>query len=239
MAITTALIHKGYKVAVMGRSSYEEIEDNFQDLDKNNILYHRGDLARQTAREDLVNKIKENYGQIDVLVNNAGVAPRNRKDILEITEEDYDFVLDINLKGAFFLSQLVAGEMIEMEKKETINKGMIINIGSLSSYTSSTSRGEYCISKAGVSMMTKLFADRLSPWKINVYEIRPGIILTDMTKKVKDKYDSLIENDLYPLKRWGMPEDVAKAVTMLTAGNLAFSTGEVINVDGGFHLRRL
>ena len=150
-----------------------------------------------------------------------------------------DFVLGINLKGNFIMTQLVANIMIEQAGKMEGIKTKIINISSISAYTSSTSRGEYCISKAGVSMITTLFADRLAEYGINVYEIRPGIILTDMTAIVKDKYDRLIEEGLTPIRRWGYPEDIAGAVSALCSGNLDFSTGQVINVDGGFHIRRL
>jgi len=178
-------------------------------------------------------------GRIDLLVNNAGVSPKVRMDILEVTEESYDRVMTINLKGPFFLTQLVANWMIELKKFRNELEPKIVNISSISAYTSSTSRGEYCISKAGVSMMTKLYADRLSEYGVNVYEIRPGIIFTPMTEPVKEKYDKLISEGITPIKRWGTPEDVAKAVVAIAKGYFPFSTGEVFNVDGGFHIRRL
>jgi len=158
---------------------------------------------------------------------------------LQATEESFDRVLSINLKGPYFLTQLAANWMIEQQREDSDREFRIINIASLSSYASSPGRGEYCVSKAGVSMMTKLYADRLSEYGIHVYEIRPGIIATDMTKVVKEKYDKLIEEGLLPIKRWGTPDDIAQAVLAFALGYLAYSTGEVINVDGGFHLPRL
>ena len=172
-------------------------------------------------------------------MNNAGVAPEVRADILEATEESFDRVIAINLRGPYFLTQRVAKHMIEYVQKHPDAQPKIINIGSNSAYTSSTSRGDYCISKAGIGMMTKLYADRLAEYGILVYEIRPGIIATDMTAVVKEKYDRLFAEGITPIRRWGTPEDVAKAVVALAEGALPYSTGEVINVDGGFHLHRL
>jgi NAD(P)-dependent dehydrogenase (short-subunit alcohol dehydrogenase family) len=198
-----------------------------------------GDISKATDRKKIVDTAKNKFGRTDLLVNNAGVAPLKRMDILEATEESFDRVLEINLKGPYFLTQLVANWMIEQKKQNPARAFRIVNIGSISSYTSSPSRGEYCISKAGVSMMTKLYADRLAEYNIGVFEISPGIIETDMTSAVKDKYDKLIAEGLTPIKRWGRPEDVAKAVAAIAEGRLDFSTGTLINVDGGFHLRRL
>ena len=203
------------------------------------MIYVQGSLGEAQDRDRLVDKVLDEFGRIDVLVNNAGVAPKVRMDILETTIESFDFVVNTNLKGTFFLTQRVANEMIKKKQKDDNYNPIIINISSMSAYTSSTSRGEYCISKAGISMVTKLFADRLAEYGINVYEIRPGIIATDMTSTVKDRYDALIEERLLPIKRWGYPEDIAKAVWALCSGLLPYSTGEVINVDGGFHIRRL
>ncbi len=200
----------------------------------------QADIASAEDRELLINTILEQYGGIDLLVNNAGMAPRQRTDLLEIAEPSYNEVMDTNLKGPFFLTQRVARLMLEQVRSggaETAPK--IINIGSLSAYASSPNRGEYCLSKAGVAMLTQLFADRLAGDGILVYEVRPGIIETDMTAGVREKYDRLIEGGLLPLRRWGTPEDVARAVVALAEGALPYSTGEVINVDGGFHLRSL
>lgn len=203
------------------------------------VLYVQADISSAGDREKLLSQIKAKFGRLDFLVNNAGVAPKVRLDILEANEESFDRVMNINLKGPYFLTQKVANYMIEQKTEHPSNKYNIVNIGSLSSYASSPARGEYCISKAGVSMMTKLYADRLAEFGIFVYEIRPGIIETEMTKVVKEKYDKLIAEGLLPIKRWGLPEDIAKAVHAIALGYLGYSTGEIINVDGGFHLERL
>lgn len=200
------------------------------------FTYINGDLSDKSDRERFVKAAVEKYGKIDILVNVAGVAPRVRADLLEMTEESYDRVMDINTKGTLFLTQLAAREMIKNNSEE---RPTVINISSMSAYTSSVSRGEYCISKAGVSMVTRLFADRLSEYGITVNEIRPGIIATGMTATVKEKYDKLIEGGLLPIKRWGRPEDIAAAVYALAAGMLPYVTGQSIDVDGGFHIQRL
>ncbi len=199
----------------------------------------RGDISSAADRQSLVALTKSKFGRCDMLVNNAGVAPSKRMDLLEATEQSFDRVLGINLKGPYFLTQLVANWMIEQKKTNPDRAFRIVNTSSISAYTSSPARGEYCVSKAGVSMMTVLYADRLAEYGIGVFEIRPGIIATDMTSVVKDKYDKMIAEGLTPIKRWGQPEDIAKAVGAIAEGRLDFSTGQVINVDGGFHLRRL
>ena len=199
----------------------------------------RGDISSAADRQSLVALAKSKFGRCDMLVNNAGVAPSKRMDILEATEQSFDRVMGINLKGPYFLTQLVANWMIEQKKTNPGRAFRIVNTSSISAYTSSPARGEYCVSKAGVSMMTALYADRLAEYGIGVFEIRPGIIATDMTSVVKDKYDKLIAEGLTPIKRWGQPEDIARAVGAIAEGRLDFSTGQVINVDGGFHLRRL
>jgi 3-oxoacyl-[acyl-carrier protein] reductase len=198
-----------------------------------------GNIAETQVRQRIIELTKTAFDRCDLLVNNAGAAPVKRLDILEATEESFDRVLGINLKGPYFLTQLVANWMIEQRKQDPNRPLRIINIGSISAYTSSPSRGEYCISKAGIAMMTKLYADRLAMYDIGVFEISPGIIETDMTNAVKEKYDRLIAEGLTPIKRWGKPGDVAKAVGAIAEGRLDFSTGTVINVDGGFHLKRL
>ncbi len=199
----------------------------------------RGDISSVEDRSGLVALAKSKFGRCDMLVNNAGVAPSKRMDILEVSEESYDRVMGINLKGPYFLTQQVANWMIEQKKMHPERAFRIVNTGSISAYTSSPARGEYCVSKAGIAMMTKLYADRLAEYGIGVFEISPGIIATDMTSVVKDKYDKLIAEGLTPIKRWGQPEDIAKVVGAIAEGRLDFSTGQVINVDGGFHLRRL
>jgi 3-oxoacyl-[acyl-carrier protein] reductase len=195
----------------------------------------QADISIAADRQKLVDQTIAAFGRIDLLVNNAGAAPENRADILDATEDSFDRVMSINLKGAYFLTQLVARRMIEQK-----SPAKIITITSISAYAASTNRGDYCIAKAGLSMMTKLFASRLAGHGINVYEIRPGIIETDMTGPVKAKYDKLIfEQDLTPIKRWGQPQDVAQAVVAVATDMFPFSTGQVIDVDGGYHLRRL
>jgi 3-oxoacyl-[acyl-carrier protein] reductase len=199
----------------------------------------RGDIGSEADRVNLVAVARARFGRCDLLVNNAGVPPLKRMDILEATEESFDRVLRINLKGPYFLTQLVANWMIEQKRQFPDRNFRIVNNGSISAYTSSIARGEYCVSKAGISMMTMLYADRLAEYGIGVFEIRPGIIATDMTEPVKGKYDKMIAEGITPIKRWGQPEDVANAVGAIAEGRLDFSTGQVINVDGGFHLRRL
>lgn len=199
------------------------------------------DIGRLDDHERLVDETVERFGPIHLLVNNAGVAPKARADLLDMPEESYDFVLDTNLKGPFFLTQRVAKHMIETRDADKRDRA-IVNIGSISAYTASVNRGEYCVAKAGIGMMTKVFAARLAEYGINVYEIRPGVIATDMTGPVKAKYDKLILEDepgITPIRRWGQPSDIAGAVTAIALGHLPFSTGEVINVDGGFHLKTL
>lgn len=219
-------------IAVVGLS---RTAVSFEDQ-KGEFTHVQGDVSKSEDRQNFINTAIKLYGHIDFLVNVAGVAPKVRTDLLEMTEESYDYVMDINTKGLLFLTQLAANQMI---KNTGGNKGSIVNISSLSAYTSSVSRGEYCISKAGVSMITTLFADRLSEYGIMVNEIRPGIIATGMTDKVKAKYDALIEDGLLPIKRWGEPEDIASAVWTLCNGSLPYVTGQSIDVDGGFHIRRL
>jgi 3-oxoacyl-[acyl-carrier protein] reductase len=202
----------------------------------------QADVARASDRQGLINYARDRFGRLDLLVNNAGVAPQERADILEAGEESFDRLIQINVKGPYFLTQLAARWMIEQSKASpspVAIKPKIITISSISAYTASTNRGDYCIAKAALSMLTPLFAARLAEHGINVYEIRPGIIATDMTRPVKEKYDALIAAGLTPIQRWGTPQDVGQAVAAIAQDLLPFSTGEVINVDGGFHLRRL
>jgi 3-oxoacyl-[acyl-carrier protein] reductase len=200
----------------------------------------RANIADAAERHHLVTQTRERFGRLDLLVNNAGIAPAQRVDLLDATTESFDQVLSTNLKGPYFLTQEVARWMIEQRSSAADRYSpAIVNITSVSAYAASPERGDYCVSKAGLSMMTKLYAARLAREGIRVYEIRPGVISTDMTAGVKEKYDRLIDADLTPIKRWGMPEDVGRAVVAIATDLLPFSTGEVINVDGGFHLRRL
>jgi NAD(P)-dependent dehydrogenase (short-subunit alcohol dehydrogenase family) len=202
-------------------------------------IYLKCDITSAEDRKKALDETAARYGRLDVLVNNAGVAPKVRADILDMTEDSMDRVLGVNLKGTFFMTQAAAKYMAGEAVSGTGIKPVIVNISSVSAEYSSLTRGEYCISKAGVSMITTLFAHRLAEYGINVYEVRPGIILTDMTSKVKERYDALISEGLVPFKRWGYPEDVADAVSLLCSGGLSFSTGDIINVDGGFHIKRL
>jgi len=200
----------------------------------------QADVSRADDRQRLIDSTRNTFGRLDLLVNNAGVAPKARDDILQATEESFDRLIGINVKGPYFLSQLAARWMIEQVNGHPSQfRPKIIVVSSVSAYAASINRGDYCISKAALSMITPLFAARLAGSGINVYEIRPGIIATDMTGPVKDKYDKLIAEGLTPIQRWGTPEDVGKAVAAIARDLLPFSTGEVINVDGGFHLRRL
>ncbi len=219
------------KIAVVGlyNNTLPQIEDS-------NFTPCKGNLSSTEDRERFIKTAMDKYGKIDILVNVAGVAPKVRADLLEMTEESYDYVMGINTKGTLFLTQSAANIMLQNKGE---NKGSIINISSLSAYASSVNRGEYCISKAGVSMITTLFADRLAGEGVMVNEVRPGIIQTGMTEKVKEKYDTLIEGGLLPVKRWGMPEDIAKAVLVLANNSLPYMIGQALNVDGGFHIRRL
>jgi NAD(P)-dependent dehydrogenase (short-subunit alcohol dehydrogenase family) len=231
-AIAQRLYKDGYGIITVDMNEMEnEAKEDWLHL----ICDITDSKSRQRVLDEIINKV----GRLDVLVNNAGVAPKKRLDILDTTEESMDFVLGVNLKGTFFMTQLIANYMINQIDSGIEITPVIINISSISSVFSSTSRGEYCISKAGVSMITTLFADRLAAHGINVYEIRPGIIMTDMTSAVKQKYDVLIEQGLVPKKRWGQPEDVANMVAALCTKDFSFSTGDVIYCDGGLHISRL
>ncbi len=201
----------------------------------------RADISRRDDRARLLSEVRARFGWIDLLVNNAGVAPRVRKDLLEADEESFDRLIAVNLKGPYFLTQAVANFWLsDPERLRALQrKPKIVTISSVSAYAVSTNRGDYCISKAGLSMLTPLFAVRLAEHGINVYEIRPGVVSTDMTTVVKEKYDRMIAEGAWPIRRWGTPEDVGRAVAAIAEDRFPFSTGEVISVDGGFHLHRL
>jgi 3-oxoacyl-[acyl-carrier protein] reductase len=239
--IAVTLVEHGWGVVINYRSDQSAAEDVLRivgNLGSEGLLV-QANIAKNADRQRLVDETLARFGRLDLLVNNAGMAPRQRLDILEVGEDSYDEVLSVNLKGPFFLTQQVARTMINLLNAGVITDPRIINIGSISAYASSPNRGEYCLSKAGLGMLTALFADRLAEYGIAVYEVRPGVIETDMTGPVKGKYDQLIADGLTPIKRWGQPEDVAKAVVAIAEGMFPFSTGEVFNIDGGFHLRRL
>ena len=229
LATVKKLTESGYRCLIAARSLTDEVRSL---VEGNKADFIPCDISDKGARAELKNRI-DKIEKIDLLVNCAGVAPKVRKDMLTISEEDFDYVLNINQKGTFFISQIVANKMAQQKS------GRIVFISSVSSYTASVERAEYCISKASISMFTKLFAARLAEFGIGVFEVSPGIIETDMTKCVKEKYERLIDSGLTPIKRMGQPEDVAAAVDAIAAGGLDFCTGSVINADGGFSVRRL
>lgn len=240
-AIAKQLGEDGYNIAVMAKSPKESCQVNMELLESMGIpyVYVQGDVSLARDRESCMETVMEKFGGAHVLVNNAGVAPKVRTDLLDLSEESFDYVLSINLKGPLFFTQMVAGAMLQNQQDEYGLKGIIVNIGSISAELTSVNRGEYCISKAGMGMMTTLFADRLAGEGIRVYEIRPGITKTDMTAAVKGKYDALIEEGICPIARWGLPEDIANAVSLFCSGRLSYSTGEVLHVDGGLHIKKL
>jgi 3-oxoacyl-[acyl-carrier protein] reductase len=239
--IAAELAANGIDLAVNGTRLAGDVEEAIKKLKDfgNDVIYCRGNISLSTDRENIVQQVKEHYGKLDILVNNAGVAPRERKDILDATEKSFDDVISTNLKGTYFLTQKVANWMIEQAKHDQRFNGCIINISSISASVASVNRGEYCISKAGISMITKLFAVRLGEFNIPVFEVRPGVIRTDMTAGAKEKYDKLIDEGLCVQQRWGEPDDVGKVVASLVKGNFIYSTGQVIMVDGGLTIPRL
>ena len=240
MGIVRELAAAGYIVAVIGSSPAERYGEALEALreEGHEIAYFQGDLADTAASRRCAAQVAERYGRIDVLVNNAGVAPQVRADLLEMTEESFDRVVGTNTRGTMFMTQAVAKQMLEQEPVEGA-RGTIINISSISAEVSSINRGEYCVSKAGIYMLTRLYADRLAPEQIFVYEIRPGIIQTDMTAKVREKYDALFASGACPIARWGLPEDIGRAAAALCSGSFRYTTGQVIFVDGGLHIQRL
>ncbi len=240
LAVAKQLAQDGFNVAVTARSPVEQNQEALAQLAAitQDYLYVQGDIASTQDRARMVEVTVQRFGAIHLLVNNAGVAPLERSDLLDMTEESFDRVVGINTKGTLFISQLVAKQMLKQEitgKK----RGTIINVSSCSSVVSSVNRGEYCISKAGISMITTLFADRLAAEGILVHEIRPGVIATDMTSRVQEKYNKLFAEGAFPLARWGQPEDIAQAVSALAGDSFLYTTGNYIDVDGGFHIRRL
>ena len=241
LGIAGELSKNKFNLAVLGRKSPDAVSETMNGLRANgtDVLYIQGNVASASDRKNCLESVKEHFGMLNILINNAGIAPRVRNDILQSTEESFDEVMDINLKGPYFLTQQVSHWMIEQKQKMTEFEACIINISSVSSTVASTNRGEYCISKAGMSMMTQLFAVRLGEFGIPVYEIRPGIILTDMTAKVRDKYDKMIKEGLTIQGRWGLPVDVGKAALALVNGSFSYSTGQVMMVDGGMTVQKM
>ena len=239
-ATAKQLCSEGYNLVMVATGTREKNSDAINELKKlgTEVLYVQANIANHDDRLRIVEEAVKAFGRIDVLVNNAGVAPLQRADLLTMTEESFDRVIGTNTKGNMFLTQAVANQMI---RQDLVNgrRGVIVNISSCSAVVSSTNRGEYCISKAGVSMLTTLYADRLAPEGILVHEIRPGVIDTDMTGTVHEKYDRLIAAGEFPIARWGKPQDIANAVSLLISDKLMYTTGNYIDVDGGFHIRRL
>jgi len=241
LGIARCLASEGCDIAVCGIRDEASVRTALDELRAPgaSVLYCQADVADPEARRRLLAEIRRHFGRLNVLVNNAGVAPSMRADILEATEESFERVMKINLQGPYFLTQAVANWMIEQYREDQGFEGRIINISSISATVASPSRGEYCISKAGVSMATRLWAARLGEYDIPVYEIRPGVIRTDMTRPVQAKYDRLISEGLMIQARWGLPEDVGRVARMMVRGDIAYSTGQVITVDGGMTVQRL
>jgi len=240
LGIARRLSQDGFAVAASGRRPAADAQAGLAAIiERGDAIYVQADVSDAAARERLLKEVEERLGRLDVLVNNAGIAPRNRADLLEAREEDFDEVMATNLKGPYFLTQAAAKWMIRQRERIGPSHRAIINIGSISATVASVNRGEYCLSKAGVAMATRLWAARLADFGIGVYEVRPGIIESDMTAGVRAKYDALIEGGLLVEKRWGESEDVASAVSVLARGELPYATGAVIVVDGGMTLPRL
>lgn len=240
LSIVKELGLNGYRVALMATRPEEEYPESTEILRKAGVDYFwfSGDISNSEDRKRVVLQALEALGAFDVLVNNAGIAPKVRADLLTMTEESFDYVIGTNTKANMFMTQAVALQMMK-QPLHGDKRGTIINISSCSAEVSSVNRGEYCVSKAGISMLTKLYADRLAPEGIFVYEIRPGVIRTDMTSQVEEKYTELIKQGMFPIARWGVPEDVAKAVRAFCSDDFCYTTGNYIDVDGGFHIRRL
>lgn len=239
--IAVALGKAGFDLALNGMRKEDEVVDALEEVRKLgvNVAYFQGNIAVREDRQAMFDKILSHFGAVNVLVNNAGIAPRERADILHAKEEIWDEVMEINLKGPYFLTQLFANYFVEKRKEEPLFDANIINVSSISAFVASVNRGEYCISKAGIAMATKLWATRLGEYDIPVYEIQPGIIKTDMTSGVVEKYDKLFQEGISLQRRWGLPDDVGKVAAMLAQGHLPYATGQVIKVDGGLNIQRL
>lgn len=241
LGIATQLAKAGFDLAINGVRDENLVAEALSGLKALGVqvIYVQGDISVKNERSRIIGEILSHYGQMNVLVNNAGIAPRERKDILEATEESFEYVLNINLKGPYFLTQQVANHMIGLKHKDPAQFCCIINVSSVSASMVSLNRGEYCISKAGIAMATKLWAARLGEFDIPVYEIQPGVIHTDMTAGVQEKYDHLFRQGMAVQKRWGTPEDVGKVAASMCLGNMPYSTGQVVMVDGGMTIQRL
>jgi NAD(P)-dependent dehydrogenase (short-subunit alcohol dehydrogenase family) len=241
LGIAVELAKAGFNLAINGLREQKIIQPILDGLKMfgARVIYAQGSVANKADRQQIFDTVISEFGALNVLVNNAGIAPRERKDILEATEDIFDEVLTTNLKGPYFLTQLFANHIIQQKKENSEFSGCIINVSSVSASVASVNRGEYCISKAGIAMATKLWAARLGEFDIPVYEIQPGVIKTDMTSGVTEKYDRLFEQGLSIQKRWGTPEDVGKVAAAMATGMLPYSTGQVVMVDGGMTVQRL
>lgn len=241
LGIAIELAKAGFDLALNGVRQEDAVKPVLDQLRNMGVqvAYFQGDVSVSDDRQRMVEEILKHYKKISVLVNNAGIAPPERKDILEATEESFEYVLNINLQGPYFLTQLIARQMIEQKKQKPEDFVCIINVSSVSAIVASVNRGEYCISKAGIAMATKLWASRLGEFDIPVYEIQPGVIHTDMTSGVQEKYDRLFEQGLAIQQRWGLPVDVGKVAAAMASGNMPYSTGQVVLVDGGMNIQRL
>ena len=241
LGIATCLAAEGWDLALCGRRTAADVAPALARLREfgHRVSYLVADLSRSEARSGLLAAVRDTCGPLNLLVNNAGVAPVERRDLLDATEESFDRVLGTNLKGPYFLTQAVARDMVATRAADQEFSATIVFVTSISATVASVNRGEYCVSKAGLSMAAALWAVRLAEHGIGVFEVRPGIIRTDMTSGVTEKYDQLIAEGLIPQGRWGLPADVGKAVAALARGDLGYSTGQVVLVDGGLTLRRL
>jgi NAD(P)-dependent dehydrogenase (short-subunit alcohol dehydrogenase family) len=241
LGISKCMLASGYDLAICGSRPPEAAAEVVQELSAggNRVVYYQCDVADRRMRETMLDGIREDFGRLHLLVNNAGVTARVRDDVMTMTEENYQWLMQINLQGPFFLTQSCAAWMIEQQEASADFRGCIVNISSISARVASLNRGEYCMSKAGLSMATQLWATRLGEFDIPVYEIQPGLIRSDMTASAIEKYDKLIAEGLLIQRRWGEPEDVGRAVAMLARGDLTYSTGQVIMVDGGMMVPRL
>ena len=240
LGIAQALVKQGYRVAINGVRAADQVVEPLKQVNAEGgeAIYCQGNVGSPDDRRKIMEDIKAKWGQLNLLVNNAGVAPKERKDILEADEQSFDWLMGINLKGPYFLTQQAANWMIEQKTKNSKDSFSIINISSVSATIASVNRGEYCISKAGMSMSTKLWAARLGEFDIPVYEIQPGVIRTDMTAGVIEKYDKMIAAGLTLQRRWGQPEDLGKTVIALAEGMIPYATGQIIHTDGGMTIQR-
>ncbi len=240
-AIARRLGENGYDLAVNGVRGADQVGEVLDELRQTgaDVVYCQGDVGSREGRAAIIADVKSGFGRLNVLVNNAGVAPKERLDPLNATEESFERLMRINLQGPYFLTQTAAQWMVDQKAQKESFDARIINVGSISATVVSTNRGDYCISKAGFAMHSKIWAVHLAQFGVPVYEVRPGVIQTDMTSKVQDKYNKLIADGLTVQPRWGMPDDVARAVLSLSQGDFPYSTGEVIMVDGGLTIQRL